>query len=185
MPTGCCADLPAFLTSPNACRTGPLGSYSALAGAAQCTMCKMNTFNPTRGSSSEAACTVRCSSSLRVSLSVCLFLVSLTLSCSLSLSFQACPDVTITLDVGATQRSSCVCPTQYYMDNGTCTVCTEGMTCDDLGQALETLPLAPGYWRTSRSSRVMVPCDYAELCVGGRMNVTGTSMDLCLPNQVR
>ena len=99
--------------------------------------------------------------------------------------FQACPDVMVTLDVGASLRSSCVCPSDYYMDNGACTLCTDGMACEEAGQSLTTLSLAAGYWRTSRTSRVMVECEHPDLCVGGKMNVTGTPVDLCLPNQVR
>ena len=42
-----------------------------------------------------------------------------------------------------------------------CERCADGVDCDNVGQVLTRLKLQPGYWRSSNSSKVRVPFQYA------------------------
>ncbi|GBG26329.1 Hypothetical Protein FCC1311_025502 [Hondaea fermentalgiana] len=90
----------------------------------------------------------------------------------------ACPnELQTTLDV-ATSISDCVAPVGFYQvqvdsdeDGGASEVqvipCTEGFQCGDQGQTLESLELAPGFWRPSIYAETVLECPQKEYCIGG------------------
>jgi hypothetical protein len=93
-------------------------------------------------------------------------------------SCTACPTRMTTLQEGATSRTACVCDAGYVTaldagdgassddgddDDLLCDRCPEGGLCPG-GGLLEPLP---GYWRRSKTSRVIFKCNDQNACLGG------------------
>ena len=88
---------------------------------------------------------------------------------------------------GAESGSSCFC-LEGFFDNGNnmCEVVMEGVSKRVKKATLERLPLEPGYWRTTNTSRVVMSCIVAEACVGNdgagnycRVGHGGPYCDVC------
>ena len=74
-----------------------------------------------------------------------------------------------TLGEGST---TCVCEKGAYMNNGTCVVCPDEVTCDKDGATLATVDLKPGAWRSNDNSDGILECPVTGSCLGGS-NSTG------------
>jgi hypothetical protein len=44
--------------------------------------------------------------------------------------------------------------------------CPDGTVCEHQGITLDTLPIAPGYWRSGALSTTIRPCELADACKG-------------------
>ncbi|GMH94182.1 hypothetical protein TrST_g4037 [Triparma strigata] len=87
---------------------------------------------------------------------------------------------------GAEGIESCVCPRSNYFDagvgrNGTCVSCSgiQGIDCSRAGVSLETLPIQPGFWRSSTTSTRIRRCYNTEACIGSvrtNANASGVSI---------
>lgn len=49
--------------------------------------------------------------------------------------------------------------------------CPTGAVCKKAGITLETLPLLPGYWRSSTSATKLYTCDSTAACEGTNMDI--------------
>ena len=87
----------------------------------------------------------------------------------------ACPEHSESLP-GSIRVSDCYCERSFYDElpdspDVVCTLCTVGTACDSDGLTLASLPIAPGFWRTSSASANVLRCpDAAQndtACVGG------------------
>ena len=74
----------------------------------------------------------------------------------------------ITLKVGSSQNTSCICPAGTYEDdNGACVKVIGGMSKTVQAMTLASVFLDPGYWRTGPMSKDVRECLVQEACVGG------------------
>ena len=89
----------------------------------------------------------------------------------------SCPEHSTTLRSASTELGSCRCDAGRYLQadaEGTCVLCpTPGSRCNDPGITLDSLMLAPGYWRSGNQSREPLLCPSyrgvagEERCIGG------------------
>ncbi|GMI14345.1 hypothetical protein TrVE_jg11238 [Triparma verrucosa] len=68
-------------------------------------------------------------------------------------------------------KTACSCDRQYYFVEepdgdfiGSCKECPENTNCDQAGLNLATLPVNPGYWRSSNDSSNIVKCYTEDSC---------------------
>mgnify|MGYP000265038152 CR=1 FL=1 len=112
------------------------GSYASNVGQMQCTKCPRGTFLPTTGATSSAAC-------------------------------RACVDGATTDTDGARAQADCSCTPGLYMQaSGVCAACEGPITCPATGTTTATLRLAPGFWRTSNVSEIVLECYNPARCLG-------------------
>jgi hypothetical protein len=89
----------------------------------------------------------------------------------------------------ATAASSCTCskhefrsgsinPSTTYFE-GSCLTCPDGTLCEAAAISTETLPVLPGYWRSSNSSQVVTKCIETLSCVGDSVCADGHTGPLC------
>jgi hypothetical protein len=104
-----------------------------------CVGCPRNTFSAATGISSAAGC----------------------LSCSVV------GDHRLTLGEGTNARGGCVCAAGFVDVDGECVACFRGENCTADGLVLQSLPLYPGFWRSSADSRDMRECRLTGVCRGG------------------
>ena len=107
----------------------------------------------------------------------------------------ACPDDSTTNGRdGNANKSSCICKSGFYQDNGSdsCLPCPlPGSNCSKAGSTLSTLRAAPGYFRSSNSSLEFIKCLVPSDCPGGlvheqcRSGHTGMLCAVCEKNFVR
>ena len=90
----------------------------------------------------------------------------------------SCPEHSTTLQLASTELGSCRCEAGRYLQEadaeGTCVLCPQpGSRCNAPGITLDSLMLAPGYWRSGNQSREPLLCPSyrgvagEERCVGG------------------
>ena len=77
-----------------------------------------------------------------------------------------CPEFASSLS-GSARKSDCRCVEGYYdainrLEDVVCLPCPFGSVCQTSGSTLSTLPLLPGYWRTSKSSSDLRRCPDAS-----------------------
>ena len=77
---------------------------------------------------------------------------------------ESCAQQMTTLGEGST---TCVCEKGAYMNNGTCVVCPDEVTCDKDGATLATVDLKPGVWRSNDNSDGILECPVTGSCLGG------------------
>ena len=79
---------------------------------------------------------------------------------------QKCPEFASSLP-GSAHKSDCRCVEGYYdainrLEDVACLPCPFGSVCQTSGSTLSTLPLLPGYWRTSNGSSDLRRCPDAS-----------------------
>ena len=89
----------------------------------------------------------------------------------------SCPEHSTTLQLASTELGSCRCEAGRFLQadaEGTCVLCPQpGSRCNAPGITLDSLMLAPGYWRSGNQSREPLLCPSyrgvagEERCVGG------------------
>ncbi|GMH77019.1 hypothetical protein TL16_g07263 [Triparma laevis f. inornata] len=70
-------------------------------------------------------------------------------------------------------KTACSCDRQYYFIQdlndgdfiGWCEQCPENTDCDEAGLNITTLPVSPGYWRSSTESHIIVQCYTPAACI--------------------
>jgi hypothetical protein len=136
------------------CLPCPAGYYSSVqegasagVGATTCVGCPRNTFSAATGIASAASC----------------------LSCSIVGPHR------MTLGVGASSREGCVCSVGFIDVDGSCEACLRGENCTSDGVTVDTLPLLPGFWRTSARSRDVRQCRLQGVCLGGALAVSASA----------
>ena len=168
---GYCA---AGAASPSSCPEGTYGHTTGLRSASECTLCSAGgycvsggffpcstgTFNPSPGESDAAAC----------------------LSCQAHFG----EDNLVTLEVGASSPTQCVCAADYYDEamseaGRSCKRCNDNdMQCTQSGLMLATVPLLPSRWRHTNRTAAIYDCDSVgntSACLGGEWD--GTSDGYC------
>ena len=86
-----------------------------------------------------------------------------------------CPANANTLAESTSSVDGCICNARHFADSRTngrlsCEACPVGARCTEPGTRIETLPLLPGYYRTSHSSVDLRRCpDFGDRsgCIGG------------------
>lgn len=168
---GYCA---AGAASPSSCPEGTYGHTTGLRSASECTPCSAGgycvsggffpcstgTFNPSPDESDAAAC----------------------LSCQAHFG----EDNLVTLEVGASSPTQCVCAADYYDEamseaGRSCKRCNDNdMQCTQSGLMLATVPLLPSRWRHTNRTAAIYDCDSVgntSACLGGEWD--GTSDGYC------
>jgi len=183
----------------------PVGEFSG-SGASTCTPCPENTFNDVRGATScqfcptnmvshvgAISCTCADGFDRHPSTDECLcgggstLVGSACLPCEKSKfkesfgveSCKSCDVVvknSVTLRIGAANRSLCICPNDKYLDrqHEQCHDLLEGMYYNTSaaagGLTVTTVELENGYWRTHPFSEDIRECPVAAACIGGLGN---------------
>ena len=146
---GYCEDVGAAVARPTPCPPGTWSDKTGLRSAGECDPCPAgswcsagfmiscpdNTFNYLTNQDNQGACT-------------------------------PCTDNAIA-DPGSSSVSACKCAKDYYDTNDDpevvkCRRCPIGSACDESGHTLASLPLLPGYWRTSNQSDDLRRCPDAS-----------------------
>jgi predicted outer membrane repeat protein len=160
--------------SPISCPEGTYGHTTGLRSASECTPCSVGgycmsggffpcstgSFNPSPDAFDAGAC----------------------LSCQAHFG----EDNLVTLEVGATSPTQCVCAADYYdkamSEAGrSCKRCNDkDMECTQSGIMLATVPLPPSRWRHTNRTAAIYDCDSvgnSSACLGGEW--AGTSDGYC------
>ena len=92
-----------------------------------------------------------------------------------------------TLAEGSSSEADCCCDTGYYLVGANvtreCIRCQDEARCDEPGIELLTLPVEPGYWRVSGTSKSLLRCPTPDACEGGSIcNTNSTSSATCDEN---